>query len=212
MHLDLEFPAFGSSAIAVDHGYHLYAGLSRELAMLHTKNEIGIHSIRGRQIGDRLVQLMPWSVLKLRVPQETIGDVISLSGKTILIDDRSVSLGVPAVKALEPATALRSRLVTIKGFMEPDPFAEAVRRQMDALELSERCILTIGKRRTLRIKDKEVVGFEVILEGLLASESITIQETGIGGRRKMGCGIFAAYTPPARELVDRNSAEQSHES
>jgi CRISPR-associated protein Cas6 len=49
---------------------------------------------------------------------------------------------------------------------------------------------TRGKRRTLRIKDKEVVGYEVKLEGLTVAESLNIQEQGLGGRRHMGCGVF----------------------
>ena len=48
--------------------------------------------------------------------------------------------------------------------MDAETFAQAVRRQLDAMEISERVILTIGKRRTIKIRDKEVVGFEVILE------------------------------------------------
>jgi len=188
--VDSQVPAFGVSGNPVDPGYHRHAGLSRELESLRSGNGIASHPMRGRPIGSRLLQLMPWSTLSLRLPQEFIGDVIALSGRSVSINDRRVSLGVPSVKALEPATALRSRLVTIKGFMDADEFAEAVRRQLAALEVGERCILTVGKRRTLRIKDKEVVGFEVILEGLLASESIAVQEAGIGGRRHMGCGVF----------------------
>ena len=190
MQLDLEFPVFSTSAIAVDHGYHLYAGLSSALSTVHSENGIAVHPIRGRQIGDRMLQLMPWSTIKVRTPQERIGDLVGLAGKSITIGDRQVRLGVPKVQGLEPATVLRSRLVTIKGFMDAETFAQAVRRQLDALEISERVILTIGKRRTIKIRDKEVVGFEVILEGLLASESIALQETGIGGRRHMGCGVF----------------------
>ena len=190
MQLDLEFPVFSTSAIAVDHGYHLYAGLSSALSTVHSENGIAVHPIRGRQIGDRMLQLMPWSTIKVRTPQERIGDLVGLAGKSITIGDRQVRLGVPKVQGLEPATSLRSRLVTIKGFMDAETFAQAVRRQLDALEISERVILTIGKRRTIKIRDKEVVGFEVILEGLLASESIALQETGIGGRRHMGCGVF----------------------
>ena len=192
MQLDLEFPVFSTSAISVDHGYHLYAGLSSALSTVHSENGIGVHPIRGRQIGDRMLQLMPWSTIKVRTPQERIGDLVGLAGKSITIGDRQVRLGVPKVHGLEPATALRSRLVTIKGFMDAETFAQAVRRQLDALEISERVILTVGKRRTLRVRDKEVVGFEVILEGLTASESIALQEEGIGGRRHMGCGVFVA--------------------
>ena len=55
--------------------------------------------------------------------------------------------------------------------------------------------LTLNKRRTLRIKDKEVVGYEVLVESLTAAESIALQEAGLGGRRRMGCGIFV----PMRE-------------
>ena len=80
--------------------------------------------------------------------------------------------------------------------MDAEKFAEAVRRQLDTLEISERVILTIGKRRTLKIRDKEVVGFEVILEGLTASESIILQEHGLGGRRHMGCGVFVTVKNP----------------
>lgn len=192
MMLDLEFPVSSQSAIASDHGYHLYAGLSRTLTAVHSKNGIAIHPIRGRQIGNRLMQLMPWSSLQIRTPQDRIGDLVSLAGKQIKVGDRSVQLGVPQIRALVPSTAVRSRLVTIKGFMEPETFAEAVRRQLTALEVSEQAILTVGKRRTTRIRNKEVVGFEVILEGLTANESVAIQETGIGGRRHMGCGVFAS--------------------
>ena len=199
MQLDLEFPVFSMSAIAVDHGYYLYAGLSRAHTPVHSENGIAVHPITGRQIGDRMLQLMPWSSVKIRTPQERIGDLVGLAGKTVTIGDRQVRLGVPKVRGLEPATALRSRLVTIKGFMDAETFAQAVRRQLDALEISERVILTIGKRRTINIRDKEVVGFEVTLEALTAEESIALQEQGLGGRRHMGCGVFvASVLTPAR--------------
>jgi CRISPR-associated protein Cas6 len=55
--------------------------------------------------------------------------------------------------------------------------------------------LTLGKRRTLRIKDKEVVGYEVLVEALTAEESLNLQEHGLGGRRHMGCGIFSSVGP-----------------
>ena len=64
---------------------------------------------------------------------------------------------------------------------------------MKALGLSDQVIVTIIKRRTVRIHDKEVVGNEVLLEGLSAEESIAIQTAGLGGRMHMGCGVFVVY-------------------
>ena len=58
------------------------------------------------------------------------------------------------------------------------------------LGISAEAVLSLGKRRTLRIKDKEVVGYEVLVETLTAEESICLQEAGLGGRRHMGCGVF----------------------
>jgi CRISPR-associated protein Cas6 len=46
------------------------------------------------------------------------------------------------------------------------------------------------RRRVLRIKEKKVVGFPLRVTGLTAEESITLQEQGVGGRSKMGCGFF----------------------
>jgi CRISPR-associated protein Cas6 len=95
-----------------------------------------------------------------------------------------------------PTTALRSRLVNIKvAKIRPEStteeqFAGAVRRQLNALGISEAASVTVGKRRTMRVKERELVGYEVLVEGLTAEESITLQERGVGGKRHMGCGVF----------------------
>ena len=190
--LDLAFPVTSTSAIPADHAYVLYSALSRVLPALHSKNGVAVHPIRGRQVGNRLVTLMPWSDLVLRASDTQIAELIQLAGKRLTLGDRTIRVGVPQVRALKPASALRSRLVTIKGFLDPTSFQAAVHRQLDALGIAQEAILTLGKRRTLRIKDKEVVGYEVILEGLTAEESLIVQEKGLGGRRHMGCGVFVA--------------------
>jgi CRISPR-associated protein Cas6 len=86
---------------------------------------------------------------------------------------------------------LYSRLVTIKGFMEPKEFLEAAKRQLEKIEVQTE--LQIGERRTFRIKDKQVVGFEIAATGLDAEDSIRLQESGLGGRRHMGCGVFVPW-------------------
>ena len=47
-------------------------------------------------------------------------------------------------------------------------------------------------RRTLRINGKEIIGFPLQVSGLSASDSILLQERGLGGRRHFGCGIFTS--------------------
>jgi CRISPR-associated protein Cas6 len=202
--IDLAFAVVGSAPLPVDHGYHLYAAISRALPAVHEPNGIGIHPIRGRQIGDRQMQLCDWSKLTIRIATERIAELLPLAGKQLNIAGRPLRIGVPQVYSLTPATALRSRLVTIKisagddqpaGPPDSAAFLAAARRQLGALSISAEAQLTIGKRRTLRIKDKEVVGYELLVEALSPVDSLLLQSHGLGGRRHMGCGILV----PAKE-------------
>jgi CRISPR-associated protein Cas6 len=194
--IDLAFIVIGTATLPSDHGYHLYAAVSRTLPAVHEPNGIGIHPIRGRLIGDRQMQLCEWSRLTIRVAAERIADFLPLAGKQLDLAGRSLRIGIPEVRSLIPATALRSRLVTIKNGTEPERFQTELRRKLVALRVSAEAIVTLGKRRTIRIKDKDVVGYDVLIEGLTAEESLAIQtndapETHLGfSRRHMGCGIF----------------------
>lgn len=196
MRVDLSFSLSGSKAVAADHGFALYGAISRLLPEVHRENGIAVHPVRGRQVGNRQLMLMPWSTLTLRVVDAQISSLLPLAGKSIRIGNASIRVGVPTVNALAPSSVLRSRLVVIKvANIKPESvtaeqFAGAVRRQLDELGVSAEAIVTIGKRRTLRVKQRELVGYEVVVEGLTAEESISIQEQGLGGKRHMGCGVF----------------------
>lgn len=186
-HVDLAFRLTGAS-IPVDHGYTLYAAISRVLPHLHADKEVGIHPIRGRYSGSGNLYLAAASRLTIRLPEDRIAAVLKLAGKTIELGGHRLRVGVPETRALRPAAALYSRLVTIKGFMEVDPFLAAAKRQLDSLGVD--AVLIIGERRTFRVKDKQVVGFEVFANQLDAEASLRLQESGLGGRRHMGCGVF----------------------
>lgn len=193
MKIDISFPAFADEPLPQDSGYILFAAISRLVPRLHEANGIGIHPLLGRQIASRLLSLTSTSNLTLRINDQDIMLALPLSGQMLSLGAQSIRLGVPKLYPLIAAPALRSRLVTIKGMLAPELFADAVRRQLADSDVAAGVTVVLGKRRTLRIRDKEIVGFEVLLEGLSATESIAIQERGIGGRRHMGCGVFSPF-------------------
>jgi CRISPR-associated protein Cas6 len=184
--VDLAFPIQGDR-IPADHGYSLYAALSQVQASLHRAPWLGIHPVKGMAAGANL-RLPRRSKLRLRLPADRVGEVLPLVGQTIAVGDARIRLGAPQLTPLRPAVTLYSRLVIIKGFMEPGPFGAAVQRQLDAL--GAKCKTTLGPRRTLRVKDRVIVGHAVWLTELSAEESVNVQERGLGGRRHMGCGVF----------------------
>ena len=85
--------------------------------------------------------------------------------------------------------------MTTKNCQDQSRFEVEIRRQLTAISVSDEAIVSVGKRRTIRIHGKEVVGYELIIEGLTADESIAIQTAGLGGRRHMGCGVFVPLLP-----------------
>ena len=185
--IDLAFRLTGS-AVPVDHGYALYAALSRILPDLHTAKDIGVQPIRGIYSGNGTLHLADFSRLILRLPDQQIRAYLKLAGKRLAVDEHSLSVGVPEVRTLRPVVRLRARLVTIKGFLQEDEFLAAAKRQLEQLDIKGQAHL--GTRRTFRVRDKQVVGFEMGVSQLTAEESLTLQEHGLGGRRKMGCGVF----------------------
>ncbi len=188
--IDLAFIIMGSR-VPVDHGYALFAAVNRFVPELHDAMDIGLHPIRGRFDGNGCLVLSPTSRLIARVPADRIHELLKLSGKTLDVDGHRFRVGVPEVRTLRPAAALFARVVTIKGFMETEAFISAAKRQLETMGVT--AALQLGERRTFRIKDKQVVGFELLVSELDAEHSIKLQEVGIGGRRRMGCGLFVEF-------------------
>lgn len=194
--VDVHFSVRCQAPIPADHGYLLYSALSRQLPELHRENGIAVHPLTGHLIGARQLQLDDRSSLTLRLSADQVTKVLSLAGKQLNLADRLLRVGVPRVKGLIPATTLRSRLVSTKNGQDRDRFEAELRRQLDLLQVSNEIAITVGKRRTFRVRDKEIVGHEVLLEGLSAVESVAVQSHGLGGRRHMGCGVFVGVKEP----------------
>jgi CRISPR-associated protein Cas6 len=188
--VDLCFRIVGSR-LAVDHGFALYGALSDAFPMLHETQDIGVKLIRGRYAGSGVLDISPHSALVLRMPADRIGQCVALAGKTLEILGESLTIGAPQARPLIPAVALYAQVATTKNGDAPLRFETEARAQMRKIGVEAK--LTIGKRRTFAVHGKQVVGYSVLVTELDAEESIALQEHGIGGRRKMGCGFFEVW-------------------
>ncbi len=208
--VDIGFRLTGRE-IPADHGYALYGAVSRHVPWIHdsAQEALGIHPINGLLAGNRLLDLTPSSRLTFRLDSDHVRELMPLAGKELDLDGHKLRVGVPTTYTLKPAATLRSRLVTFKHRMDPDPFLAKAQEELSKLSingtpgliersgarsLEGRKEQTADRstfiRRTLRIHDKEVVGFALEVSGLSADESLRLQEHGLGGRRRFGCGIF----------------------
>lgn len=196
--VDISFPLLAKSTIPADSGYAIFSSLSRLMPDFHGCNQVAVHPVAGRIVQHRRLRLCPWSNLRLRVHVEQIANWIPLSGQRIEIEGTAIRLGAPRVLPLIPARAVLCRIASIKGYMDEANFRQAVRRQLNALGVCVDVQVEVQKRRTIRIRDKQVVGFGLCIANLRHQESLTVQIEGIGGRRHMGCGVFR---PMSKEIA-----------
>lgn len=204
--IDLAFQIVGAT-IPLDHGYSLFAGLSRIVPSLHGDRGVGVHPIRGRPTSPGVLGLTEWSRLRIRLAAEGIAPYIAIAGRELDVDGHRIRVGIPQVEALVPAANLSARLVTFKHAMEAEVLLADVRRELDRMEIAATPRLVPGKRpghagqsirRVLTIKGRRVVAFPVCVVGLSPEESIRLQEVGLGGRRRMGCGVFYPFAKENR--------------
>jgi len=196
-HVELSFPVFGQ-AIPKDHAYTLYSAISKILDN-HLPQGIAISPIRDRSLWPGRTESARERCLRIRTPVESIGQLLPLAGKFLGIEGAEIGLGTPRIHALQPCTTLKAHVVTIKGFIEPQAFLDAVGRQLKSLEISGEASIPIietgarkgePRRRILRIKNKIIIGYCVVVANLSDADSYRLLAVGLGGRRHMGCGIF----------------------
>lgn len=205
MIVDVAFAVRGDT-VPADHGYLLYGAITSLIPELHRRTDYAIHPLHGRHAPGRLIALTRHCALTFRLDHELIPVLMPLSGASLELGDRKLRIGVPMTRPLLAADRLTSRLVVIKGYTEPDAFVEAANRQVAGagVTASVDLIRRRGKarfedksgpadgpvRRTIRIAQKEIVGFALKVTGLSATDSIHLQQIGVGGRQRFGCGVL----------------------
>ena len=194
-YIELAFPVIGQS-LPIDHGYQLYSALKYRLMQLKDWNDISIKTISGKLDRNTRNQLhlTDRSKLLIRLPSEKVPFVYSFSGKSLTIGKHKIRLGIPEMNFLQPKSKLRSHIVVIRGYEEPNGFLEAAKRQIKALNISTDIKLICKKDgtpkpKTIRVK-QTLVGFGIEANNLNETDSIVLQEKGLGGKHKMGCGVF----------------------
>ena len=194
-YIELAFPILGQS-LPIDHGYQLYSALKYRLMQLKDWDDVSIKTISGKLDRDtrNQINLTDRSKLLIRLPSEKVPFVYSLGGKSLTIGKHKIRLGIPEMNFLQPKSKLRSHIVVIRGYEEPNEFLEAAKRQIEALNISADIKLISKKDGTVKPKtirvNQTLVGFGIEANNLNEADSIVLQEKGLGGKQKMGCGVF----------------------
>ena len=122
-YIELAFPVIGKS-LSIDHGYQLYSALKYKLMHLKDWNDISIKTISGkldRRKRNEII-LTDRSKLLIRLPSNKVPFVYPFSGKTFILGNHKIRLGIPEMSFLQSKSKLRSHIVVVKGHEEPETF------------------------------------------------------------------------------------------
>jgi CRISPR-associated protein Cas6 len=201
--LEIQFSLQGKT-LPADHGYALYSALKQTvLEGGDLPPDVLLCSVPGIPDRDGMIYLNRFSRMRLRCPSEQVREWYRLQNTVLDVKGHLIRLIQPRLTLPQPSDTLKSRLVTFK--LEaidhqdvPLYFLESCKKALERMEIQAQASIDSNEygdlaRRALRIKQKHVIGYGVVVEGLKDEDSLKLQCTGLGGRKHFGCGWF--YPP-----------------
>ncbi len=213
--LEIQFALGGTTkTLPADHGYALYSAVKQvlqkaEVEPLDIPTDVKLCSVSGVPNREGKIYLHRRSQVRLRCPADQVQTWYRLlQNQELNIRGHKIRLARPRLMLPEASEMLKARMVTFKLESIDHPelpryFLESCQKGLDRLEIKGKSTFIPSNddgslaRRTLQVKDKKIVGFSVVVEGLSEADSLKLQWHGLGGRQHFGCGWFYAYKEDA---------------
>ena len=198
------FPVSGG-CVPAEHGYALYGALHHGWPDLEAYDWLQIGPITPLRRRQRQTWVGEGAALLLRAPVSRLPLLFTLAETTHPLDQGTITLGRPTITPLRPSPVLYSPFITVKvhkpgGGLYPwddlslERFVAGVDARCAAHGLMMgRVHVDIQHPRWLHIQEGGASGYPVAVIGLSEQESLLLQQVGLGGRRKMGCGVLVPW-------------------
>jgi CRISPR-associated protein Cas6 len=213
--LEIQFALGGTTkTLPADHGYALYSAIKQVLqnAAVEPQDipaDVKLCSVPGVPNREGKIYLHRRSQVRLRCPADQVQTWYRLlQNQELNIRGHKIRLARPRLMLPEASEMLKARMVTFKLESIDHPelpryFLESCQKGLDRLEIKGQSAFIPSDddgslaRRTLQVKDKKIVGYSVVVEGLNEADSLKLQWHGLGGRQHFGCGWFYPYKEDA---------------
>lgn len=191
--VNLIFPVTGTWMPA-DHGYGLYSALCHWHPIVKNLGDWQLITVNGIPSENGTIQLGDRSTMTIRTPSRNFHVFRQLSNLKFTVGRHPIQFGQFSLEQLTGVETLRSRIVVIKQqedhFRDRRDFYDVLQRSMGRIGVWGR--VKIGARRTIKIRRYNIVGYEVTITDLTPRSSLSLQMQGLGGKRRLGCGVFSA--------------------
>lgn len=191
--VDVAFALEGRS-LPRDHAQALADALAAHLPWLVGHPTAGVHPVKVVPGNGPQGWLSQRARLLLRVPRSREAELTALAGCTLGVAGSALRLGPPSPHRLLPHGTLYAYFVAARSDDET-AFMQDVHAELEALRIDAHTVC--GKRQQRDSSAGTLVGFSLMLHGLSAADSLTVQGVGIGPCRALGCGLFVPHKSAA---------------
>lgn len=207
--LDISF-AVKCKCLPLEHMESLSESLYKVLPWLEGETLAGIHPINGAESGNgwerscdpnELIYLSRRQKMTLRIPKERLESTEALAGQTINVEGYDIEIGKSTIKKLSDLPTAFCRSILVSSRMDEDEFLQWAFEELKKLDIKVRKMMP-GMERIVKLADnKERITRSLMVAELEQSESVRLQQHGMGEGRKLGCGIFM----PQKDIKAVNS-------
>ena len=187
--------------LPLDHAHQLSSAIMKELPWIENNEITGIHLIHGAESGNgwirptdpkELIYPSRRTLFTIRSPQEYVEDVKSLDGKSIEVCDTSIEFSKPSIRKLSKLTTIFARYVLANQIEDEDAFLQEMAQALAEKNIRPKKMMS-GRATTLTFPDQVFSVRSLMIDGLEVTESVRIQQEGLGAGRKFGCGLFLPH-------------------
>jgi CRISPR-associated protein Cas6 len=198
--VDLSF-RFECRELPVDNGLALQQAVTAALPWMQVDDYCAVHPIYGAASGNGwsrpaehngMLQISRRTRLYLRIPKDRIADASELQGRSLEIMGHYLDIGSCEMKPLVASSTIFSRSVCHLGAIDETVFSEWIVETLADRHIKVRKLLC-GLPHQIQTLDKAVTGRSVLLADLELTDSISLQQKGIGEFISMGCGLFLPH-------------------
>ena len=189
------------SHLPLDHAHQLSTAIIKELPWIEQSQLAGIHLIHGAESGNgwirptnpkELIYPSRRTLFTLRTPQKNVDDAISLEGKSISVCGTTIEFSKPTIRKLSKLTTIFARYVLADQVDDEEAFLNEIVELLAEKNIHPKKMMS-GRAFTMTFPDKILDSRSLMIDGLDVTESVRLQQEGLGPGRKFGCGLFLPH-------------------
>ena len=189
-------------SLPLDHGFDLSEQIVQHIPWIKDEPQAAIHQIHVAESANgwmrpedpetEVLCLSRRTKMTIRLPATRLGDINTLTGKTLDIAGHKLTVGNYTTKKLSKLTTIFARYVDTKGTEDENKFLEDMVQQLLEKDIKVKKMLS-GKLMRHKTDQGMLLTRKLMVSDLDVNQSVLLQEQGIGNNKLLGMGIFMPH-------------------